>query len=135
MPFIFSCSQCGRILYEDPSPLLQGGYYKSPTYFERVLMKLGPNCPSCRHELHVPPSNIEIFAPTRGNGLIETRRKRKVFHHTKVRRQLAYENEEAHVEYEREFNTSLILLSAATKANTKLAEMQKHARSTTDATE
>jgi DNA-directed RNA polymerase subunit RPC12/RpoP len=63
MPFVFFCSQCGTVLYEDPSPMLQDGSYKSPTYLESILTKTGINCPTCGHELHVPPSSIEVFAP------------------------------------------------------------------------
>ena len=62
MPFIFICSQCRSILYEDPSPLLQNGSYKSPTYFESVLTRLGDKCPLCGHELALTPSKIEVFA-------------------------------------------------------------------------
>jgi hypothetical protein len=62
MPFIFICSQCRSILYEDPSPLLQNGSYKSPTYFENVLTRLGDKCHQCGHELALTPSKIEVFA-------------------------------------------------------------------------
>lgn len=64
MPFIFSCSQCGSIIYEDPSPLLQDGSYKSPTYFENIQRKLGTNCTSCGHKLQFPPLDIKVFVPT-----------------------------------------------------------------------
>jgi hypothetical protein len=134
MPFIFSCSQCGHVLYEDPNPLLQYGFYKSPTYLERVLIKLGITCPSCGHQLHVPPLRIEILAPTNGNSAIEKPRKRKVPHHTKSRRWLSLENREAHSECEPERSKCLILLSATAQAHTNPADTQRQAKRKTDVT-
>jgi DNA-directed RNA polymerase subunit RPC12/RpoP len=63
MPFIFHCSRCGSILYEDPKPLLSDGSYKSPPYLESILRKLSGKCPFCGHKLQTIPSRIEIFAP------------------------------------------------------------------------
>jgi DNA-directed RNA polymerase subunit RPC12/RpoP len=81
MPFIFNCSRCRSILYEDLSPILQNGCYKSPTYLESILMKLGDKCPSCGHRLQIPPSKIEIFAPTKEDDSLkkEPRTQRIIF--------------------------------------------------------
>jgi hypothetical protein len=105
MPFIFLCSQCGSVLYKDPSPLLQDGSYKSPTYFETVLMKLGHKCPSCGHELHVPPSRIEIFAPKEKNHVLKTRRETiekrqtpKDVSQATTKKQRSFENNDSHFE-------------------------------------
>jgi DNA-directed RNA polymerase subunit RPC12/RpoP len=76
MPFVFFCSRCGSVLYEDPSPMLQDGSYKSPSYFERILNETGINCPACGHELHIPPTSIEVFAPTTDRYHKKTRNKK-----------------------------------------------------------
>jgi hypothetical protein len=80
MPFVFFCSQCGSVLYEDPSPVLQDGSYKSPTYFERILNETGINCPSCGHELHIPPSSIEIMVPTKDEDTIKNKSNKSLDH-------------------------------------------------------
>jgi len=71
MPFIFHCSQCGSILYEDPKPLLSDGSYKSPLYLEGIIKKLSGKCSSCGHKLQIPPSEIEIFAPGNENNVLK----------------------------------------------------------------
>ena len=60
MPFVFSCSECGQILYEDASPKNLG----------RVIEKLGSSCPSCGHKLHLPPVavTVKIWNGHNGNG-------------------------------------------------------------------
>jgi DNA-directed RNA polymerase subunit RPC12/RpoP len=62
MVFVFLCSKCGSVLYEDPRPLLRDDSYKHQTYLERVLEKIGSRCPRCGHRLRIPPLRIEVFA-------------------------------------------------------------------------
>ncbi|MGD0496409.1 MAG: hypothetical protein ABSB28_10320 [Candidatus Bathyarchaeia archaeon] len=63
MPFIFYCSQCGSLLYEDSKPLLQDGTYRRQTYLQSVVLKIGGKCPNCGRKLHIPPSKVEVLAP------------------------------------------------------------------------
>ena len=75
MPFIFRCGRCGSTLHEDPNPVLDIGSYKRQTYLETVLTRLGGKCPSCGHELHIPPLEIEVSAPK--NEIAHLRKRRR----------------------------------------------------------
>ena len=62
MPFVFHCSKCGSILYEDPKPVLHDGTYRRETYLENVIAKIGGKCLYCGHKLNVLPVKIEVWA-------------------------------------------------------------------------
>jgi len=66
MPFIFKCGQCGAVLYEDPSPNLHDGFSKRLSYMEHVVLRIGGECPRCGRILWIPPVDVEVFAPKKG---------------------------------------------------------------------
>ena len=61
MPFKFVCSQCGAVLYEDPSPNFNDGLNKRITYLENVLIRIGGKCSQCGHKLTKFQVHVEVY--------------------------------------------------------------------------
>ncbi|MDI6847980.1 MAG: hypothetical protein QMD23_07650 [Candidatus Bathyarchaeia archaeon] len=61
MPFRFVCSECGAVLYEDPSPNFNDELNKHLTYIENVIIRIGGKCSQCGRKLTRFPVHVEVY--------------------------------------------------------------------------
>jgi hypothetical protein len=76
--FVFVCGGCGSVLFRDECPLLCGGEFKSLSYLESVLGRLGGRCPFCGRVLVVPPLRVEVSGLERCGGRLRGSRGKRV---------------------------------------------------------